>query len=80
VVAAASIIAKVIRDAEINKLKRQVGDFGSGYPSDQKTIAFVEKNMDKLEKEKIIRKKWETYKRIKEPKQKKINFDEVDNS
>ena len=40
-VSAASIIAKVTRDREIEKLKKIYGDIGSGYPSDPKTIAFL---------------------------------------
>ena len=38
---AASILAKVTRDAEIEIMKEEFGDFGSGYPSDRKTIAFI---------------------------------------
>lgn len=41
VVSGASIIAKVIRDSEISKIRVQYGDIGSGYPSDKKTIKFV---------------------------------------
>ncbi|MGC8497549.1 MAG: ribonuclease HII [Thermoplasmata archaeon] len=41
IVSAASIIAKVTRDREIEKLKKIIGDFGSGYPSDPKTITFL---------------------------------------
>lgn len=41
IVSAASIIAKVTRDLEIEKLKKILGDFGSGYPSDPKTITFL---------------------------------------
>ena len=41
VVSGASIIAKVIRDSEITKIRVQYGDIGSGYPSDKKTIKFV---------------------------------------
>lgn len=41
VVSGASIIAKVIRDTEISKIRVQYGDIGSGYPSDKKTIRFV---------------------------------------
>jgi ribonuclease HII len=41
VVSGASIIAKVIRDSEISKIRVQYGDIGSGYPSDKKTIRFV---------------------------------------
>ena len=40
VVSAASIIAKVTRDRTIDKLRKNY-DFGSGYPSDSKTINFV---------------------------------------
>jgi len=42
VVAAASILAKVERDRAIAELKRELGvDFGSGYPTDARTIAFI---------------------------------------
>lgn len=41
VVGAASILAKVIRDREIEALKKIYGDFGSGYPGDRKTIEFL---------------------------------------
>ena len=41
VVAAASIIAKETRENEIEKLKGKIGDFGSGYPSDERTIKFL---------------------------------------
>ena len=65
VVSAASIIAKVMRDKEIEKIKKIIGDIGSGYPSDEKTITFVKENLSMLEKNKLIRKKWKTYKKIK---------------
>ncbi|MDW0236488.1 MAG: ribonuclease HII [Nitrososphaeraceae archaeon] len=42
VVSGASIIAKVIRDSEISKIRLKYGDLGSGYPSDKKTIRFVQ--------------------------------------
>ncbi|MCW4049669.1 MAG: ribonuclease HII [Candidatus Bathyarchaeota archaeon] len=42
VTGAASILAKVKRDQSIEELKAQHGDFGSGYPSDRKTAAFIE--------------------------------------
>ncbi|MEM4195066.1 MAG: ribonuclease HII, partial [Candidatus Anstonellales archaeon] len=41
IVAAASICAKITRDREIEKLHKIVGDFGSGYPSDEKTVEFL---------------------------------------
>ncbi len=38
IVSAASIVAKVVRDRAVEKLKNMLGDFGSGYPSDKRTI------------------------------------------
>ena len=64
---AASIIAKENREREITKLKEKLGiDFGSGYPSDPKTIEFVKLNIDKFPD--IFRKSWQTYKNIKNGK------------
>ncbi len=63
VVSAASILAKVTRDREIEKIKKQLGvNFGSGYPADPITAEFVKKNYDKYPD--IMRKTWETYKRV----------------
>ncbi len=43
VVSAASIIAKVRRDAEMRAIEAEIGEpMGSGYPSDPVTIAFLE--------------------------------------
>ncbi|MFQ5871512.1 MAG: ribonuclease HII [Candidatus Geothermarchaeales archaeon] len=42
VVAAASVLAKVRRDRRIEELHETYGDFGSGYPSDTKTLRFLE--------------------------------------
>jgi len=42
IVGAASIVAKVRRDAAIRRLSQQLGvDIGSGYPSDPRTIQFL---------------------------------------
>lgn len=41
VVAAGSVVAKVLRDRSMSELRRVHGDIGSGYPSDPKTIAFL---------------------------------------
>lgn len=47
IVSAASIIAKVSRDASIQALEYSLGlTIGSGYPSDAKTIAFLKKWLD----------------------------------
>jgi ribonuclease HII len=40
-VSAASIIAKIIRDQEIQKIRTQYAEIGSGYPCDKKTMKFV---------------------------------------
>jgi len=62
VVSAASIIAKVTRDAEIEKIKKQIGeDFGSGYPSDPVTREFLEKNVDNPKLKGIFRESWATF-------------------
>ncbi len=62
VVSAASIIAKTTRDAEIEKLKKEIGvDFGSGYPSDPTTKEFLQKNVLKFKKERIFRESWATW-------------------
>lgn len=62
VCSAASIIAKVERDKEIEKLKKQVGhDFGVGYSHDERTIDFL-KELLKKQKEfpDFVRKSWIT--------------------
>ena len=63
VVSAASILAKVTRDAEIEKLKKQIGiDFGSGYMSDPKTVEFLKENYEKYPE--IFRKSWFPYQEL----------------
>ena len=63
VCSAASILAKVTRDREIERLKLEVKrDFGSGYPADPKTKAFLESYWNKFPE--IFRKSWASYKRI----------------
>jgi ribonuclease HII len=69
VVAAASILAKVTRDKEIENLKKEFNvDFGSGYPSDPKTKQFLEKNFEKYN---FFRKTWSSYKRVAKNKSQK---------
>jgi ribonuclease HII len=41
VVSAASILAKIRRDLEIQKIKKRYHDIGSGYPSDERTMIFI---------------------------------------
>ena len=41
VVSAASIIAKITRDEEIQHIRTKYGSIGSGYPSDERTMRFI---------------------------------------
>jgi ribonuclease HII len=43
IVSAASIIAKVRRDLRVKELAEELGDIGSGYPSDPKTKKYIKK-------------------------------------
>ncbi|MGC9137592.1 MAG: ribonuclease HII [Thermoplasmata archaeon] len=65
IVSAASIVAKVVRDREIDRLKEIYGDFGSGYPSDPRTIKFLKEYLIKNRRfPPIVRTTWETLKKI----------------
>lgn len=66
IVSAASIIAKTTRDFEIKKIKEEIGeDLGSGYPSDETTIRFLEKWIEKYgELPPYTRLSWKTAQRI----------------
>lgn len=77
VVSAASIIAKVNRDAAIRAIEEKVGQpIGVGYPHDHLTISFVE-NLLRQKKDipTFVRKSWITMDLLKEKVfQKKLNF------
>ncbi len=65
IVSIASIVAKVERDREIDRLKEAYGDFGSGYASDPKTINFLRNYLRENGKfPPIVRKKWKTLRKI----------------
>ena len=65
VVAAASIIAKETREEEIKRLKKKIGDFGSGYPSEERTIKFLKSfYADNGKWPTGTRKSWKTIERI----------------
>jgi ribonuclease HII len=67
VVSAASILAKVTRDAELAKLQKEIPiKLGSGYLTDPITQEFLEKYHEMYPD--IIRKSWITYKRLLEKK------------
>jgi ribonuclease HII len=66
-VSAASIIAKVERDREIAILGEAHGHFGSGYPSDQRTMSFLEYLMKTSQQyPDFVRKSWKPAKRVRD--------------
>jgi ribonuclease HII len=71
IVGAASILAKVARDADIEALKKKHGvEFGSGYPADPRTVEFTKKNYDNYD---FFRKSWASWKNAaKKESQKKL--------
>ncbi|WP_048061468.1 ribonuclease HII [Hyperthermus butylicus] len=66
IVSAASIVAKVVRDAEIRMLRRLYGVRGSGYPTDPETIAWLaeEYRRNPANPPWFVRRTWSTLKRI----------------
>jgi ribonuclease HII len=66
IVSAASIIAKVERDQVISQLQKKHGNIGCGYPSDPKTIKFLEDWITQFGAyPDFVRKSWKTAKRLK---------------
>lgn len=64
-VSAASILAKVTREEEVEKIKiklKEYGNPGSGYPSDPFTKEFLKKHGKELANSGIFRKSWATWK------------------
>ncbi|MEB3773559.1 MAG: ribonuclease HII [Desulfurococcales archaeon] len=59
-VAAASIIAKHVRDERIRVLRELYGLEGSGYPSDPRTVKWVMDALSRGEKPPIVRYSWGT--------------------
>ena len=77
ITSAASIIAKVERDAVIEEIKKELCcDFGSGYTSDDRTIKFLKDNMHRLEIHKYIREEWDTIDKLKQRKLSEFDIDE----
>lgn len=65
IVAAASVIAKVERDAHVATLAEEFGDLGSGYPSDPTTKEFLATYVDEHgEVPPCARSSWETCRRL----------------
>jgi len=65
VVSAASIIAKVERDRAVAALREKYGNFGSGYPSDWRTVEFLKRWVAREgAAPKFCRSSWKTWARI----------------
>lgn len=65
VVAAASIIAKVNRDRKLDALKKTYGDIGSGYSTDEKTMAFLKWLLNtRKEFPDFVRKSWKPARKL----------------
>jgi ribonuclease HII len=67
VVSAASIMAKVRRDQRVRELSVELGDIGSGYPSDPKTQLYIQealKRTDSTDRSKFMRSSWKTVQRL----------------
>jgi ribonuclease HII len=65
VVSAASIIAKVTRDREIQILEEIFQNIGSGYPSDKKTMFFIKKWIEEYKEfPSFVRKSWRPIREI----------------
>ncbi|MCS6768999.1 MAG: ribonuclease HII [Candidatus Caldarchaeum sp.] len=65
-VAAASIVAKVVRDEKVERLRRVLGDFGSGYPSDPKTRFWLSQRLDSADVSQFVRLGWRTIDRVRQ--------------
>lgn len=63
-VAAASILAKTVRENEMKKLKEKYGDgIGSGYCSDPTTTKFLQNHAKKYKQNGLFRQTWSTWKK-----------------
>ncbi len=61
VTSAASIIAKVERDKEMDRISDEVGiELGSGYPSDKMTVGAIRENLGSIALSQYIRQRWKT--------------------
>lgn len=70
IVAAASVIAKVLRDRYVNHIINEIGiDCGSGYMSDPKTKVFLNEYHDTFPH--LFRKGWQSYKDVEQKKMQK---------
>jgi ribonuclease HII len=64
VVAAASIVAKFLRDKHVELLSRVYGEIGSGYPSDPRTLEWLRRVRSSGELPSCVRRSWKTVGRV----------------
>ncbi len=75
VVGAASILAKSLRERRVSEIAQELGgDFGSGYPSDERTMRFVKRRQKDARLQKYLRHEWETIKKLQTAKVKLSDF------
>ncbi len=67
-VSAASILAKVERDRIIEILKKEYGEIGSGYPSDELTQNFLKDLKNREDVPDFIRRSWNTFNKSRQSK------------
>jgi ribonuclease HII len=68
IVSAASICAKLIRDSKIEEITQATCDFGSGYPSDSKTLEVLKDKEKRKLLAPFIRTRWKTIDDLKQRK------------
>ncbi len=68
IVAAASIYAKVLRDKRVADIRASTMDFGSGYPSDEKTRSALRDRHASALLKPYIRERWKTLETVKQRK------------
>ncbi len=72
---AASLIAKSTRERRVADIALELGEaFGSGYPSDERTMEFVRRRRGEPLLEKHLRHEWETIKKMRTAKVKLEDF------
>jgi ribonuclease HII len=78
VVSAASIVAKVIRDREIQKIRLLHKDIGSGYPCDKKTMRFIARWISNHHSTPpFVRKSWKPVRVILENQRREVSLRKV---
>lgn len=76
-VAAASVVAKVLRDEAVRWLREQYGDFGWGYPSEARTRQFLEEWYRRYGRWPVwVRTKWQTCRRMEGAGDTKVGMEE----